>query len=127
MTRYAIVLAAILAATPLASPAQIYGSRSTGSYGNSGGQQRQALPKTTYDYQSGNLYTTSPTYNGGVRVQGSNMNTGAMWNAEIDRKGNQRGTDSSGNYWTYDQGSKTYMNLGTGKMCTGEGYARICN
>jgi hypothetical protein len=40
--------------------------------------------------------------------------------------GSMRGSDSKMNPWTYDAGSKTYMNLGTGKMCRGEGLARTC-
>jgi hypothetical protein len=86
-------------------------------------------PKTTntFDWQSGNSYTTTTKPNGGADVRGMNLNNGSMWNTQIDPKGNQRGTDADGNLWTYDARSKTYMNLSTGKMCMGEGMGRICN
>lgn len=82
---------------------------------------------TTYDWQSGNSYTTTTRPGGGANVNGYNMNNGSMWNTQIDPRGNQQGTDANGNMWNYNAGTKTYMNYGTGKMCTGEGYARICN
>jgi hypothetical protein len=39
--------------------------------------------------------------------------------------GNMRGFDADTNYWTYDNRSKTCMNLSTGRMCVGEGYGRM--
>jgi len=59
-------------------------------------------------------------------VDGSNLNTGSMWNTTIKPNGSMSGTDSNFNMWNYDAGSKTYMNYGIGKMCVGEGYARVC-
>ncbi len=55
-----------------------------------------------------------------------NYNTGSMWNTDIDSRGSMRGFDADANYWSYDSGSKVYMNYGTGRMCIGEGYARSC-
>jgi len=49
-----------------------------------------------------------------------------MWNTTIKPNGSMSGTDSNFNMWNYDAGSKTYMNYGIGKMCVGEGYARVC-
>ena len=82
---------------------------------------------TTYDWQSGNTYTTTTRPGGGATINGFNANTGSTWNTQIDQRGNQQGMDSSGNVWNYNAQTKTYMNFGTGKMCTGEGYARMCN
>ena len=108
-----VVLFAALAATP--ATAQQF--------------QLQPLPQpqTTYDWQSGNSYTVTPQYGGGARVQGYNFGNGSMWNQTIQPNGNMQGTDAQGNFWTYNEGSKTYMNFGTGKMCVGEGMGRICN
>jgi hypothetical protein len=85
-----------------------------------------AQSRTIYDWQSGNTYTVRPRLNGGVHVDGYNLNNDSMWNTDIDRRGNMRGYDADSNPWSYDSGSKTYMNYGTGRMCIGEGYARSC-
>ena len=82
---------------------------------------------TTYDWQSGNTYNWRKRSNGETDVDGFNLNTGSMWNTTIKPNGSMRGTDSKMNPWTYDSKSKTYMNYGTGKMCFGEGYARVCS
>ena len=79
-----------------------------------------------YDYRSGNMYNVQPRPGGGAHVQGYNAQTGSMWSTDIDRRGNMNGLDSNMNSWSYDNGSKTYFNYGTGRMCTGEGYARTC-
>lgn len=86
-----------------------------------------APPRTTYDWRSGNTYTTTPQSDGSTTVRGWNGQTGAQWNTRIDAQGNQRGTDSNGNMWNYNARSGTYINYGTGRMCTGTGYARVCN
>lgn len=81
-------------------------------------------PKTTYDWQTGNSYTT--TVNGAnTTVRGFNTNTGSTWNSTIDASGNQRGTDSRGNVWQYNKATKTYINS-NGRVCVGEGAARVC-
>lgn len=85
-----------------------------------------AQSRSVYDWQSGNSYTVTPGFNGGAHIRGFNLNTSSMWNTDIDARGNMRGFDANGDYWTYNRGSKTYMNLGTGRMCIGEGYARTC-
>ena len=85
-----------------------------------------AQSRSVYDWQSGNMYTVTPGFGGGANVQGFNTNTGSMWNTRIDNRGNMNGMDSHMNPWSYDAGSKTYMNYGTGRMCVGEGYARTC-
>lgn len=77
------------------------------------------------DYK-GNCYYTYE-YGNQTTVRGYNSNTGSIWNATIDQNGNMKGYDSNNNYWQYNQGTGTYYNYGTGKMCTGRGYARICN
>lgn len=82
---------------------------------------------SSYDWQNNNYYTWNSDRGGTTRYQGYNFNNGSMWGGQIDRRGNQRGYDRDGNYWTYDSQSKTYLNFGTGKMCTGTGYGRICN
>ena len=82
--------------------------------------------RTTYDWQSGNTYTTRKRYNGDTDVNGVNLNTGSTWNTTIKPNGSMNGTDSKMNPWTYDSRTKTYMNYGTGQMCVGEGAARTC-
>ena len=81
---------------------------------------------STYDWQSGNIYSWRTSANGNTDVNGMNLNTGSMWNTTIKPNGSMTGTDGKMNPWTYDAKSKTYMNLGTGQMCIGEGYARVC-
>lgn len=78
-----------------------------------------------YDWKTGNSYNT---YKSGdtTYVQGYNTNTGSSWNSKIDSSGNQSGTDSEGNYWQYNSGSKVYTNS-NGTICTGSGYSRVCN
>jgi hypothetical protein len=81
----------------------------------------------TYDWRSGNSYTWSHGYDGTINVRGYNLNTGGMWNTTIEPNGSMHGFDSNTNYWTYDSRTGTYMNMGTGTICTGKGYARVCN
>lgn len=119
-----LVLALFLAAVATTAAAQ-YSTYRAPSY--SAPTYQAPRTTTTYDWQSGNRYTTTTRPGGGATVNGYNMNTGSMWNAQIDQRGNQQGTDANGNIWNYNAGTKTYYNYGTGKMCTGEGYARICN
>jgi hypothetical protein len=88
---------------------------------------RPPTPTTTYDYQSGNRYTTTPQYGGGVTVRGSNLNTGTNWTTRVTPDGRQSGTDASGAYWTFNPSTGTYFNYGTGVHCTGTGAARVCS
>ena len=81
---------------------------------------------TTYDWQSGSRYTTTTRPNGEATVRGYNYNTGATGNTTIKPDGKQRGTDAAGNPWTYNPATGSYMNYGTGQMCTGKGAARVC-
>lgn len=86
-------------------------------------------PATTsaYDWRSGNSYTTTTSPDGSATVRGNNYQNGAQWRTTIQPDGQQRGTDADGNMWRYDPRSKTYQNFGTGQICTGTGYGRVCN
>ena len=84
-----------------------------------------AMPSSSFDYQSGNSYTTS--YLGDTAyVRGFNYNTGSSWSTTIESDGDMRGMDSNSNPWSYNAGSGTYINYETGTMCTGRGYGRSC-
>lgn len=63
----------------------------------------------TYDYGSGNTYSSS-----GNSYRGNNLNTGSNWSAST-RGATTTGTDSRGNGWTYNSNSGVYMNYGTGE------------
>lgn len=84
-----------------------------------------AMAQFSYDWRTGNSYSTTPTYGGGAHVQGFNAGTGSMWNTNIAPNGNMNGMDSHGNYWTYDRASGSYTNS-NGHGCIGQGYARSC-
>jgi hypothetical protein len=86
------------------------------------------VPSTTntYDWQSGNSYTTRKRLNGDTDVSGYNLNTGKSWQTTIKPNGSMTGWDGDLNSWTYDSRTKTYFNYGTGRMCFGEGYLRTC-
>jgi hypothetical protein len=81
---------------------------------------------TTTDPQSGNVYNWRKDSRGNTHVDGMNLYNGSMWQTDIKPNGSMTGTDKNFNYWNYDAKSKTYMNLGTGELCIGEGYARVC-
>jgi hypothetical protein len=81
---------------------------------------------TTYDWTTDNSYAWRRNGDGSTDVDGLNARTGSIWHTRIEKGGSMRGTDSQFNPWTYDAGTKTYMNLGTGRVCTGEGYGRVC-
>jgi hypothetical protein len=83
--------------------------------------------RTTYDWRSGNTYTTRKGFNGDTEVSGFNANTGSTWNTTIKPDGSMNGYDSKMNPWSYDATTGTYINYGTGKMCFGEGAARVCS
>lgn len=81
----------------------------------------------TYDWRTNSGYNTYQQPNGTTQVYGNNYNTGSQWQTTIQPNGNMRGMDSNMNQWNYDAGSKVYQNYGTGTVCVGEGYARVCN
>lgn len=87
---------------------------------------RQPSSGSTYDWQSENLYTWRRGLNGTTHVNGLNSRTGSMWQTDIKPDGSMSGFDKDFNPWRYDARTGTYMNLGTGRMCIGEGFARTC-
>lgn len=83
--------------------------------------------KRTYDYRSGNVYNTEQNSDGSTDVRGYNLNTGSSWKTTIESDGDQRGYDSDGNYWKYNNSTGSYTNFGTGEFCTGRGAYRSCS
>ena len=83
-------------------------------------------PSSSYDWQSGNMISTTPSYGGGATVNGYNTRSGATWNTQIQPNGSQSGTDSQGNFWTYNPSTGSYINS-NGRSCIGTGAARVCN
>ena len=106
-----ILALVLIVGVPVATQAQSYGSSGYGS---------------TYDWQSGNSYNWNTDSQGNTQLRGFNLNTGSMWNQTIEPDGDQRGSDSQGNYWTYDNQTGNYFNFGTGRTCTGKGALRSC-
>lgn len=88
---------------------------------------RQPRSSNSYDPSTGNMYNTYRHADGSSDTYGNNAQTGSQWRSHSDRRGNQSGTDADGNAWNYNRDTNTYFNYGTGKMCTGSGYARVCN
>lgn len=84
-----------------------------------------AMAESTYDPQTGNFYTTTPTYGGGARINGFNSSTGSTWNTTVQPNGNMNGMDSNGNMWNYNRSSGSYMNS-NGHGCMGHGALRTC-
>lgn len=84
-----------------------------------------AIAQFSYDYQTGNSYSTTPTFGGGAHVQGFNGRTGSTWSTDIDPNGDMRGMDSRGNTWNYNRSTGSYMNS-NGHGCIGQGYGRSC-
>jgi hypothetical protein len=80
----------------------------------------------TYDWQSGNSYNWDTDDFGNTHVYGMNPNTGSTWNTTIDPQGNMQGFDAQMNPWSYDSGTGTYFNFGTGRMCIGQRPIRSC-
>lgn len=72
------------------------------------------------------MYEVTPTPTGGETVEGMNANTGSMWRTTTDNNGDMSGVNAKGQMWNYNSNSGTYMNAGSGKMCTGHGATRIC-
>ena len=81
---------------------------------------------TKFDPRTGTYYEVDRDPMGNTTVHGANAGTGSQWNTTVDRQGNQNGVDASGNAWNYNKNTTTYMNSGTGKMCTGQGMYRMC-
>lgn len=82
--------------------------------------------RSTYDWQTNSRYTTTRQPDGSTTVRGQNYNTGSTWRSTIQPNGDQRGTDSNGNTWRYNNSTGSYSNT-DGTFCTGKGYARVCN
>lgn len=79
-----------------------------------------------YDWRTGNSYNTVENGDGSSTTYGRNIYNGNSWTNRTDTNGDQRGRDASGNNWTYDADTTRYYNSGTGKTCSGTGYARTC-
>lgn len=75
----------------------------------------------------GNCYSVTEDGDGGYSVRGFNSGTGSTWNNKIESNGDQRGFDSNGNYWKYNNSTGNYTNFGTGQSCFGKGAFRTCN
>ena len=87
---------------------------------------RRPRTSNAIDPANGNMYNTYRHADGSSDTYGINPRTGSQWRSHSDRRGNQSGTDADGNAWQYNRDSNTYFNYGTGEMCTGSGYSRIC-
>src|SRR5262245_38122333 len=74
----------------------------------------------SYDWPS-RRYTVRPAIGGGAYVLGYDPFTTSHWMTDVDPRGNMYGFDPYGNYWTYQRGSNTYTNFGTGRVCSGLG------
>ena len=79
-----------------------------------------AFADFSYDSNTGTTYNTF-----GNTTYAHNARTGSSW-SQTTNGSTTYGTDSSGNTWNYNHQTGNYMNS-NGKMCTGQGYARICN
>jgi hypothetical protein len=88
--------------------------------------QWQPRSGSTYDWRTGNSYNWNRNFDGSTNVNGFNTGTGSTWNTTIQPNGDMRGTDSRGNLWNYNSGTGTYLNT-DGTICTGRGYAQVCN
>lgn len=87
------------------------------------------LPHTVlaeYDWRTGNSYNTYDNSDGSTTTYGRNIYNGNSWTNQTEADGNQRGRDADGNHWKYDADTTRYYNYGTGKTCSGTGYARTC-
>lgn len=111
-----VILGAVLALAASPALAQIYVPR------------QPAAPSTTrsYDWQSGNSYTTRRNSDGSSATNGYNVQNGSMWNSRTQSDGRTTGTDSKGNIWSYNPRSGSYISS-DGTVCTGQGAARVCN
>jgi hypothetical protein len=125
--RALMISAALAAAVPGIAAAQAYGSsyQPYRPYQPYQAQTYQA-PRTTYDYNTGSTYTTTPMYGGGAQVNGYNSRTGSTWNSTYQSNGQMSGTNSKGQYWTGNSQTGYYHNYTTGRTCYGTGYARTC-
>ncbi len=79
-----------------------------------------------YDWRSGNRYNWNHNFDGSTDVRGSNVNNGSQWRQTIMPNGDQRGIDSRGNSWRYNNSTGSYWNS-DGTMCWGKGQFRQCN
>ena len=105
---------------PAQRPPMTYGY---GSYGQA--PAPLPTPRTTYDYQSGSVYHTTPTYGGGATIRGSNTYTGSTWTTQVQPNGNMTGTDANGNLWQYNSATGNYISS-DGTVCMGKGALRQC-
>src|SRR5437899_2963229 len=81
---------------------------------------------SAYDWRTGSSYNWNHNRDGSTDVRGYNYNTGSQWRQTIMPNGDQRGTDSQGNYWHYNNSTGSYWNT-DGTMCWGKGQFRQCN
>jgi hypothetical protein len=86
----------------------------------------EAQTRHNYDYRTGNAYNTHRDQNGAT-IRGYNSQTGSTWSQRQNNNGSYSGVDSNGNYYSGNNRTGTYINSGTGKICTGTGYSRVCN
>jgi hypothetical protein len=72
------------------------------------------------------MYNWNRTPDGSTNVGGFNPSSGSQWNTTIQPNGDQRGMNSKGNLWQYNQSTGSYLNS-NGTVCVGKGAARVCN
>lgn len=72
--------------------------------------------KSTYDWNSGNSYTTIKSGNGTTQTNGYNSTTGSSWQNNYNSNGNMTGQDKKGNTWDYNKSTGVYNNYGTGEV-----------
>lgn len=121
-----LMIAAAVAAVPGAALAQYGAYKPYQPYTGYTAPAPPPTPSTTYDWQSGNSYRTTPQQDGSTTVQGNNYQNGSAWRTTIKPNGDQTGTDANGNMWRYNQSSGSYMNS-DGTTCYGKGAFRTCN
>lgn len=102
-TLIALLLAAGFAG--FASAQSHYRPQSGASYGSS-----NYYGGSSYNSYNGNSYNSS-----GHGYQGYNSNTGSSWSSQ-SYGSTTNGIDSRGNSWSYDRGTGTYQNYGTGEV-----------
>ena len=83
-----------------------------------------AICKPKYDFVTGSSYQVCTTQSGATTVRGRKSDDRAMWSQHDEKR--EDALDSIDSIWQYDSETKTYVNQRTGKVCTGEGFSRVC-
>ena len=84
------------------------------------------FPRKIYDPHTGERIMMNISACTGGYVLGTNLTTGAHWNADLFDDGSARGRDLDGDTWRFDPKARLFVNLTTKATCAHTDLRHVC-